>query len=689
MNTNEESLKNIPADRMNRLTWMTNHSDMSITVLLDGVPIYSGMAPEFTVSMTEALESIHSSTATAAKELGKGDEFKELCDKYNQEFKNFTGSEAAAKFKSYSKVVGINASTTFKYAFNTWYNVYIKPVKFWVNRLCINHPVLIKENAQRRANRKIRARQDPKKIYTIHRFSTHAFSISLLSQIHRVYDLLNQSMKDGTTNIDPFIIKMGLPPSSLKKIFGKSLWKKLCKNSFSRNYYLSGLNPNTSHHLDPSESTWSTTFHGLSSINSNNGWLLHIDQILARDNELSSVRKVYHDGITKLIGTNPLINATILITSKYHDKNNLIESTKLLNSVDKICDCIVNNENYPSILPKLVRNSIHYGMMKDHYYGQSVVPGLLMKSFTSIGSENADFRHYVESMALMVKEAALVAPELTAVELARYEKEAHYPRNPLDTMQQFLAEFKSKMELPSTILSRFNGSSLVSYPFLTKEYLKYNTSPLKQLVKDHHEVRSLTNKVSDYGDMIIMLNTLNEKFDPRKMNDFKKYHDEVTDRYNLLTDPNSVQDIKYPEWMDEFRVMEYEVEATDNLPARAIKIRRLSRGIDYAREGKKMHHCIKSYYDRALRCQYLAYSITDGEESVTLGLNLQLTRLMIPYISIDQYRGVCNANVTNRDIINAINKLVNNLKDSMNKNHKISDFTCSQEADNESFALAV
>lgn len=48
-------------------------------------------------------------------------------------------------------------------------------------------------------------------------------------------DKVKQAIKDGLKNITPLILLCGKDPKGLKEMLGSSLWKKLCKNSYSRN----------------------------------------------------------------------------------------------------------------------------------------------------------------------------------------------------------------------------------------------------------------------------------------------------------------------------------------------------------------------------------------------------------------------------------------------------------------------
>lgn len=51
-------------------------------------------------------------------------------------------------------------------------------------------------------------------------------------------ELLQQCRKDGIANIIPIVAYFGKSPQELKKFLGEKEWKKLCKNSYSRNRLL-------------------------------------------------------------------------------------------------------------------------------------------------------------------------------------------------------------------------------------------------------------------------------------------------------------------------------------------------------------------------------------------------------------------------------------------------------------------
>lgn len=51
-------------------------------------------------------------------------------------------------------------------------------------------------------------------------------------------ELLQQCRKDGIANVIPIVAYYGKSPQELKKVLGENKWKKLCKNSYSRNRLL-------------------------------------------------------------------------------------------------------------------------------------------------------------------------------------------------------------------------------------------------------------------------------------------------------------------------------------------------------------------------------------------------------------------------------------------------------------------
>lgn len=56
-----------------------------------------------------------------------------------------------------------------------------------------------------------------------------------LRRIYKALPLIEQCKKDGLDNIIPFVLVLNKTPQELRKGFGKGLWKRLCKNTKTRN----------------------------------------------------------------------------------------------------------------------------------------------------------------------------------------------------------------------------------------------------------------------------------------------------------------------------------------------------------------------------------------------------------------------------------------------------------------------
>ena len=48
-------------------------------------------------------------------------------------------------------------------------------------------------------------------------------------------EIAEQCKKDGIENVIPAVVKFGMTPQELKKELGKSMWKKICNNSYTKN----------------------------------------------------------------------------------------------------------------------------------------------------------------------------------------------------------------------------------------------------------------------------------------------------------------------------------------------------------------------------------------------------------------------------------------------------------------------
>lgn len=61
----------------------------------------------------------------------------------------------------------------------------------------------------------------------------------LLKRLQDRKESLEQCKQDGLSNIEPLVFYFGKTPKELRELFGKSLWKSLCKNSMTRNILIS------------------------------------------------------------------------------------------------------------------------------------------------------------------------------------------------------------------------------------------------------------------------------------------------------------------------------------------------------------------------------------------------------------------------------------------------------------------
>ena len=61
----------------------------------------------------------------------------------------------------------------------------------------------------------------------------------MITSLHEMLPVIGQADEDGIKNIIPLIYFFKKSPDQLKKVLGKGVWKKLCKNSFSRNLLIS------------------------------------------------------------------------------------------------------------------------------------------------------------------------------------------------------------------------------------------------------------------------------------------------------------------------------------------------------------------------------------------------------------------------------------------------------------------
>jgi len=113
-------------------------------------------------------------------------------------------------YKTFTNTYGITPSN-FKRVYNA------KMLSMWVDP--------VKEHVQRFAYNSRRKVND----YIVHDIWKHK-------------DLIDQAVLDGQHNLIPFIIHTGKNPEQLKQMYGKSVWKQICKNSMTRNKLIIGSN---------------------------------------------------------------------------------------------------------------------------------------------------------------------------------------------------------------------------------------------------------------------------------------------------------------------------------------------------------------------------------------------------------------------------------------------------------------
>ena len=72
-------------------------------------------------------------------------------------------------------------------------------------------------------------------------YTSRGIQPGLLNRLFEQKESLEQCKKDGIQNIEPFVFYLNKSPKELRELFGKSLWKSLCKNSMTRNIYIAKL----------------------------------------------------------------------------------------------------------------------------------------------------------------------------------------------------------------------------------------------------------------------------------------------------------------------------------------------------------------------------------------------------------------------------------------------------------------
>lgn len=121
-------------------------------------------------------------------------------------FSIYSAGKAGEGYKTFTKTYGITPSN-FKKCFNAiMRKVWIEPVEKHVMRYAFT------------ASKKVNSQK--------------------LNAIWDNKSTIEQCEKDGTDNIIPFVVSTGMTPQQLKSKMGKSVWKKVTKQSMTRNTYL-------------------------------------------------------------------------------------------------------------------------------------------------------------------------------------------------------------------------------------------------------------------------------------------------------------------------------------------------------------------------------------------------------------------------------------------------------------------
>ncbi len=69
-------------------------------------------------------------------------------------------------------------------------------------------------------------------------FSANSYRLEDVKVLHEMFDVLEQCDKDNLKNVAPICLLYKTDPAGCKTKLGKSLWKKLCKNSYTRNLHI-------------------------------------------------------------------------------------------------------------------------------------------------------------------------------------------------------------------------------------------------------------------------------------------------------------------------------------------------------------------------------------------------------------------------------------------------------------------
>jgi len=149
-------------------------------------------------------------------------EFKVDKDKQRIIFGNLV-IEAGVTYKAKNIVnfAGLSASKDGYKQFNSRYDFPAKGLAKHVNRIFMEMLV------------------DPVRKYsTRYAFNNTGPNMNVIKKLNEVKPILDQCELDGIENVQPICLLLGKNPADCKLELGRTLWKKLCKNSLTRNTYL-------------------------------------------------------------------------------------------------------------------------------------------------------------------------------------------------------------------------------------------------------------------------------------------------------------------------------------------------------------------------------------------------------------------------------------------------------------------
>lgn len=159
------------------------------------------------MSLRDATDAVNFLSASKFIKIQRGD-----LKTRNQSFVNITGYKPNTFKKIWNKCMR---------------KVWLDPVEKYYSKYCFSIATAVRRGSV----------QNYKKIHPLR-----------VRAVHDSLELIKQCEKDNLQNLIPFIICFNKGPKELKKLFGKSDWKKICKNSHERNRlltrpYLTQLEP--------------------------------------------------------------------------------------------------------------------------------------------------------------------------------------------------------------------------------------------------------------------------------------------------------------------------------------------------------------------------------------------------------------------------------------------------------------